>query len=737
MIVFIGKDENGNIPTRNFKGKEIVISEYIFKNVNGAFKKLGEISGKDLVGTRYEAPFDALPIVQNAQKEHPKTFHKVVDASEIVVAGEGTGLLHVAPGAGKEDFDLGKKQHLSVISPIDDTATYVQDMGEFSGKNAKKHPEIIIDYLKSLGERFLFKTMHYTHRYPACWRCKTELVWKVADEWYIAMDKPEKHKGKTLRMQMVEVAKKIDWHPAFGLARELDWLKNMHDWLISKKNRYWGLALPIYECQKCGNFEVIGSKEELRNRAVSGWREFAGHSPHKPYIDEVKIKCNKCGEVVSRVDDVGNVWLDAGIVSFSTLVDPETKKLSYTTDRKYFKKWFPADFITESFPGQFKNWFYSLIAMSTVLEKSNPIRAVLGYASVIAEDGRPMHKSWDNAIEFNEGAEKMGVDVMRWMYVLADTEQNLLFGYKKADEVRRRFHLMLWNLYNFFITYANSDGWEPNLAKFSTRPSENPLDIWIISRMHGTIRAVTESLEKYDSQKAGLSIESFVHDLSLWYIRRSRDRVGPSAVEGQDKKNFYETVYAVLSTLSKLLAPFMPFISDEIYMNLTGEASVHLADWPMFREQLIDADLEEKMAKGRELASSVLMKRKTIGVKVRMPLKKILYKGLYKLPDEIIKIVQEEVNVLELVYEGAGAVYEVVSKDEEFTSVSNQDTEGGMAREIVRQIQEERKKLGTRLDEKVDVTLPQWPERLTDYIKRNALVNSLKEGGFEVRKCKS
>jgi isoleucyl-tRNA synthetase len=748
-FIFLYTGDEGKPATRvDKKGRELSLEAYIMDNTNRTFDPPQKFyKGNELIGLRYRAPFDDLPIVQSAQEEHPKTFHKVVDASEIVVATEGTGLLHVATGAGKEDFDLGKKQHLSVISPIDDTATYVQGMGEFSGKNAKKHPEIIIDYLRDLGGgEFLFKTMHYTHRYPACWRCKTELVWKIADEWYIAMDKPEKgppsygkgrttaRRGKTLRMQMVEVAKKIDWHPGFGLERELDWLKNMHDWMISKKNRYWGLALPIYECQKCGSFEVIGSREELRDRAVSGWKEFSGHSPHKPYIDEVKIGCNECGEMVSRLDDVGNVWLDAGIVPFSTLVDPVTGKLSYTTDRKYFKKWFPGDFITESFPGQFKNWFYSLIAMSTVLEKTNPIRAVLGYASVIAEDGRPMHKSWGNAIEFNEGAEKMGVDVMRWMYVTADTEQNLLFGYKKADEVRRRFHLMLWNIYNFFVTYANVDGWEPNMAKFSSRSSENPLDIWIISRMHGTIRVVTESLEKYDAQKASLRIESFVHDLSLWYIRRSRDRVGPSAVEGQDKKNFYETAYAVLTTLSKLLAPFMPFISDEMYTNLTGQDSVHLANWPEFREQLIDEDLEKEMARARELASVVLMKRKTAGVKVRMPLMKISYKGLEKLSEEVIRIVQEEVNVDELVYEGRSDVYEVVSGTEEFTAISNQDVEGGVAREIVRQIQEERKKLETRLDERVDVMLPEWPGRFEDYIKRNALVESLGKGEFRVRK---
>lgn len=733
-IIFIGKDENGKTPVRNLKRKEVPVAEFVLKDLNDKqFKKIKEVPGKDLVGLHFDSPFNSLPIVQKAQEEHSKTFYKVVDASDIVVSVEGTGVLTVAPGGGKEDFDLGRKEHLAIISPIDDTATYIKDMGEFAGKNAKKHPELILDYLKNLDDgKFVLKTLHYTHRYPACWRCKTELVWKIALEWYIAMDKPEKGKGKTLRQQMIEVAKKIDWHPSFGLERELDWLSNMHDWLISKKNRYWGLALPIYECAKCGHFEVIGSKEELKERAVSGWKEFSSHSPHKPFIDEVKIKCFKCGEIVNRLDDVGNVWLDAGIVPFSTYIDPKTKKLSYTTDKNYWKKWFPASFITESFPGQFKNWFYSMIAMSTVLEKTNPFKTVLGFASALGEDGRPMHKSWGNAIEFNEGAEKIGVDVMRWMYATADPEQNLLFGYKRADEVRRRFHLMFWNIYNFFVTYANLDGWKPDITKFATHPSENALDSWIISRLHQTIKIVTQSLEKYDPQKASLAIESFVLDLSLWHIRRSRDRVGPSARDDKDKKDFYETTYAVLITLSKLLAPFMPFISDEIYTNLTNDISVHLANWPNFREQLINAKLEEDMANGRQLASQVLMKRKTAGVKVRIPLKKLLYSGPEKLSDEVKKIVLEEVNVQELVFKDQSESYEVVSKDEELKDVANQDVELGQAREIVRQIQEERKKLETDLAEKVDVVLPAWPPQHEEYIKRNALVNSLEKGEFKV-----
>ncbi len=735
-IIFIGKDENGKTPVRNLKKKEVPVAEFVLKDLNDKqFKKIKEVRGKDLVGLRFDSPFNSLPIVQKAQEEHPKTFYKVVDASDIVVSVEGTGVLTVAPGGGKEDFDLGRKEHLSIISPIDDTATYIKDMGQFAGKNAKKHPELILDYLKNFDNgKFVLKTLHYTHRYPACWRCKTELVWKIALEWYIAMDKPEKGKGKTLRMQMIEVAKKIDWHPSFGLERELDWLSNMSDWLISKKNRYWGLALPIYECAKCGHFDVIGSKEELKERAVAGWKEFSGHSPHKPYIDEVKIKCSKCDAIVSRLDDVGNVWLDAGIVPFSTYIDPQTKKLSYTTDKNYWKKWFPASFITESFPGQFKNWFYSMIAMSTVLEKTNPFKTVLGFASALGEDGRPMHKSWGNAIEFNEGAEKIGVDVMRWLYVTASTEQNLLFGYKKADEVRRKFHLMLWNIYNFFVTYANLDGWKPDMTKFATHPSENILDSWIISRLHQTIKIVTQSLEKYDPQKASLAIESFVLDLSLWHIRRSRDRVGPSAENEKDKKDFYETTYAVLITLSKLLAPFMPFISDEMYTNLTNDISVHLANWPNARDQLINPVLEEEMINGRLLASIVLMKRKTNIIKVRIPLREINYKGPEKLSDQIIKIVQDEVNVQKLVFAGKAPIFGISSIDNEFTDLANQDVELGQAREIVRQIQDERKKLETKLDEKVDVTLPSWPLQHEEYIKRNALVNILKIGEFQIKR---
>jgi len=360
--------------------------------------------------------------------------HKVVLDKDLVTAEEGTGIVHIAPGAGQEDFRLAKKENLDLMEVIDEEANYLDGFGQLSGQNAKNHPEIIINYLKEKDKgSFLFKIEKYKHRYPVCWRCKTELVWRLVEEWYLAMDE--------LRPKMTAITKKINWLPSWGKERELDWLKNMEDWLISKK-RYWGLALPIWECP-CGHFEVIGSYQELKEKAIEGWGKFKNHSPHRPWIDEIKIKCPKCGGLASRIKDVGNPWLDAGIVPFSTL--------NYQTDRKYWSQWFPADFITESLPGQFKNWFYSLIAMSAVLEKTRPFKTVLGHGSVLGEDKQVMHKSLGNSIEFNQGADKIGVDVMRWMFVSQNPEQNLIFGYRQADETRRRFHLLLWNIYNFLL----------------------------------------------------------------------------------------------------------------------------------------------------------------------------------------------------------------------------------------------------------------------------------------------
>ena len=715
----------------------------VFSGINA--KEIKTAKGSKLVGMRYKAAFDDLPKVKEVAMGQNDNFHTVVATDDLILpitTTEGTGLVHTAVSAGVEDFKLGKKIGLPMIPIINDDASYMEGFGEFSGQNAKKHPELILDYLKKLdseGKHFYFKVERYTHRYPACWRCKTELVWKVTDEWYIAMDKTSPNDSRTLRERMKANANKINWLPSFGLERELDWLNNMHDWLISKKNRYWGLALPIWECKNCGNFEVLGSKEELKEKAVEGWKEFDGKTPHKPQIDAVKIKCSKCGEVTSRIEPVGNPWLDAGIVGFSTISEnneaanfenTKTKPL-YLNNKKEWQKWYPADFITESFPGQFKNWFYALIAMSTVMEDMNPAKTILGYATQLAEDGRPMHKSWGNSIEFNEGADKIGVDVARWMFARQSTADNMLFGYKVADEVRRRFHLKLWNVYNFFTTYANLDGWKPTDSKTK---SSNVLDTWILIRLSETINLVTEKLEKFDAYNASGEIEKFVDDLSLWYIRRSRDRVGPASESERDRNSFYETVYFVLTNLMKLMAPFTPFLSEIIYKNLTKDESVHLADWPKLGKVLTEKEVTilEEMQRMRGVVEKVHAQRKELVIPVRQPLAsvKVYGDGIEIANKQIVSLGQDELNIKEIKF------VKGKEKIELDTKITKELEEEAMVRDLVRKIQEERKNLGLNLTQKVNVTVEKMPQntKVVQWMIKKAQIAKLSEGHFKVSK---
>lgn len=684
------------------------------KILEGGKYNTEKIKGRELIGWEYDAPFDDLPLVKKTLTGY---IHRVIDGKDVVTDEEGTGLLHVAPGAGEEDFKLGKENKIPVISTIEEDASYVDGMGEFAKKNAKWKPEIIIDYLKDFDNgRFLQATQMYKHRYPTCWRCKTELVWRVVDEWYIAMDKKD-DSGKTFREQMMETAKTINWMPDWGLDRELDWLKNMHDWLISKK-RYWGLALPIWECQKCHKFSVVGSKDELKEKSMEGWDRFEGNSPHRPWIDGVKIKCEECGNITSRIPDVGNPWLDAGIVPFSTLPSD----------------WFPADFITESFPGQFKNWFYSLIAMSSALKSEKPFSRILGFASVRDEKGEEMHKSKGNSIEFNEAADKIGVDVMRWVYLRQNPEYNLNFGYHVADDVRRLFILRLWNVYSFFITYSSLNNWSVKDKDFA---SENPLDKWILSRLNQSIKNVSKYIGKYDAYKATEDIENFIiNDLSNWYVRRSRDRVNPSSLDEDDRSECLSTLYKILVDYSRLLAPFTPFISEDIYTNLTGEESVHLSNWPDFKDYEIDEKLLIEMAYARKLAEEGHAKRMEAQIKVRQPLSSLSTTSPVDF-SELKNFVQDEVNVKDVLIKVDVKLKVDLSNPQLLnTKLDIKQTPEllaeGEARDIVRMIQSERKKLETSLSEKVNVVIPSWPEAFEGEIKRKALVNTLTQGEFLV-----
>ena len=431
-------------------------------------------------------------------------------------------------------------------------------------------------------------------------------------------------KDASLRYQIMDVVDEIRWIPGFGYERELDWLMNMHDWMISKK-RYYGLALPIYDCQNCGTFDVIGGIEELEERALDGWERLAGHTPHRPYVDEVTLRCSGCGEPVRRIPDVGNPWLDAGIVPFSTI--------HFREDKEFWEKWFPADFITESFPGQFRNWFYAMLAMSTVLRKTAPFKTIFGYGTLFGEDGRPMHKSWGNSIEFDEAAERMGVDVMRWMYMSAKPEDNILFGWHAADDARREL-LVLWNVYAFFVTYAGIAGWTPAAHGSSPRAEagsadprpEDSLDRWILSRSAGVAEDVGARLADYDPVRATQAVRTFIDDLSTWYLRRSRDRMRAGA-DPADRDHAFATLHAALVTLARALAPILPFLAESMYQNLLGSVSpdlpdsVHLTRWPAPEvAPHRDRPLEAAMAVARRAVELARTLRAQAGLRTRQPL---------------------------------------------------------------------------------------------------------------------
>ncbi len=564
------------------------------------YEVIEEIKGRELESLRYHGPFDELPAQEGVE-------HRVILWDEVSES-DGTGLVHSAPGAGEEDYALSKEYDLPAIAPLDEFGQFIEGFGDLTGLSVFEVARPIYRSLREKGT--LYRLDQITHRYPVCWRCDTELVFRLVDEWFISMDE--------LRHDIAEVTKKITWIPDFGMGRELDWLRNMDDWMISKK-RYYGLALPIYKCRDCGHFEVIGSEVELKERAVEGWDRFEGHSPHRPWIDEVKIACEECGAKVSRIKDVGNPWLDAGIVTFSTL--------GYRNDKDYWKKWFPADLISESFPGQFRNWFYSLLTMSTALENTEPFRANFTYATLMDEKGEEMHKSKGNAIEFEEGADKMGVDAMRWMYSATNPASNLLFGFGRADETRRRLLIPLWNVYSFFTTYANIDGYTPGTPAppVADRPE---LDRWIISELNELIRTTTAALDRYDPQAAVREMDEFVERLSNWYVRRSRRRFWKSEVD-TDKVAAFATLHECLTTLVKLMAPFVPFVTEEIYQNIgrdSGRESVHLEDWPVSDESLIDSRLDDATRLAMRLSSLGRAARSKAGIKVRQPVTGVAYR---------------------------------------------------------------------------------------------------------------
>lgn len=670
----------------------------LFKEIGG-YDIEGAIKGAEMIGWQYTGPFDDLP-AQSASGGVPfdaryegkngVTCHRVIDGgrdfkgNSNVVAGEGTGIVHIAPGCGDIDHQLGEAAGIVGIAPLGEDGRFIEGFGDFTGKEATDPATIDLVFAKLKEKHLLVADEKYPHVYPFCWRTGDELVFRLVDEWFINMD---------WRDEIMQVTDRIHWLPDSiqGGEREREWLTNMRDWMISKK-RFWGLALPIWiNPDDPTDFEVIGSLAELKERAVLGWSEFEGHTPHKPWIDKVKIKSQKTGAVLSRIPDVGNPWLDAGIVSFSTL--------GFNTHPDYWRKWYPADLVTECFPGQFRNWFYSLLSMATMMnfdrtedpEEKKPFKTLLGHRLVMNEAGKPMHKSDGTAIWFEEAAEQIGVDTMRWMYLAQNPSTDLKFGTRHpdkpvtletpagptdatidgvkthlvtsapADETRRMVLIPLWNSYAFFVNYARLDEFDPAVAQVPVKDRPE-IDRWLLSNLQALIGGMRTALEDYNAPEASRLAAAFIDDLSSWYIRRNRRRFWRSKNAGdQDKLAAYQTLYEALVTLAKLLAPMIPFLSERMYQNLVLNAqskpgastvdpdSVHLCPYPVPDFDELDRDLNDRMATAQTVVALGHKLRDESNQRVRQPLPELRISASSPAQRDAIErlndVIGEELNV--------------------------------------------------------------------------------------------
>ena len=592
------------------------------------------LRGEQLVGWRYRGPFDHLPAAAGIE-------HRVVAWDEVSL-DEGTGIVHIAPGAGQEDFDLGRREGLPVLTPVDEAGRFYDDYGWLHGTSTGDAADQIVGDLRERG--LLVEIGLYEHRYPHCWRCDTPLIWRVADDWFIRVDE--------IRQPLLDANATVEWTPPQYGKRMDDWFRNMSDWNISRR-RFYGLPLPFYPCS-CGRLNVIGSRAELEERAVDGIEQL--QELHRPWIDRVVIRCESCGEPVERVAEVGDVWLDAGIVPFSTLGWQNATPIEggYATgashglsgadlpDHAYWKEWFPADWVSEM-REQIRLWFYSLMFMSVALTGEPPYRQVLTYEKLLDAEGREMHGSWGNLIEAEEAFERMGADVMRWLYCEQPPTQNIRFGFAPAEEVKRRL-LTLWNSVKFLVEYGNIAGFRPRLEDLAGGPTDvelQPLDRWIVARTAQLVAEATRAYEGFRTVDVIRSFEAFVDDLSNWYIRRSRRRFWDG-----DEVALRTLWHAVVQGV-RVISPVMPFLSDHLWRNLAvdAETSVFLAGWPEERER--DDELLREIAEVRRVVELGRQARAQSRLKLRQPLRRLVIEGA-QLSEEHLAEVQDELRVKEV-----------------------------------------------------------------------------------------
>jgi isoleucyl-tRNA synthetase len=596
--------------------------------------------GQELVGLRYRGPFDDLGPGGEVE-------HRVIAWDEVSLE-EGTGIVHIAPGAGQEDFELGQVNDLPVLSPVDEAGRFYDAYGWLHGMSTSEAADQIVGRLAEQG--FLLEAGTILHRYPHCWRCDTPLIWRVTDDWLIAVG--------DLRQPLLDANATVEWTPAYMGKRMDDWLRNMGDWNISRR-RYYGLPLPFYPCE-CGHLNVIGSKAELEERAtrpVEGLEEL-----RRPWVDEIRIRCEACDAEVERIPEVGDVWLDAGIVPFSTLgwESPDFVPEGYATgaargltradlpDHAYWEEWFPADWVSEM-REQIRLWFYSQLFMSVALTGRAPFRRVLGYEKMLDEKGREMHSSWGNTIDAPDAFARMGADVMRWQFCAQPPDRNLLFGFGPAHEIQRKL-LTLWNSATFLVQYANVEGFVPRLDDLERGPDAElqPLDRWLVTRTRQLVRDATAGYEHWLTVDVIRAFEAYVDDLSNWYIRRSRRRFW----DGDEVA--LRTLWHALAQAIRVIAPVMPFLAEHLWQVLARDvcedapASVHLAGWPEERDP--DDELLAEVADVRRVVALGHQARQAAGFKVQQPLRALVVEGAARAEAQAAEI-RDELRVKDVRFE--------------------------------------------------------------------------------------
>lgn len=590
------------------------------KVLEGDYEVLEEIKGKDLEWIEYE------PIMPFVKADKNAYF---VTLADYVTAEDGTGIVHTAPAFGEDDYQTGLRYDLPVLQPVNEEGKYTTT--PWQGMFVMDADIEILKWLYEKGK--LYKKENILHNYPHCWRCKTPLLYYAKPSWYIEMTK--------LRDKLIENNNSVEWYPQFvGEGRFGNWLENLKDWAISR-TRFWGTPLNIWICDDCGHKTSVGSRKELVERAIEDIDESI--ELHRPYVDDVHLKCEQCGGTMTRVQDVVDCWFDSGSMPFAQLHYP-------FENQEEFEQNFPADFICEGID-QTRGWFYSLLAVSTFVTGKSPYKRVLVNDLILDKEGRKMSKSRGNTVDPFELFEEYGADALRWyLYSVSPAWVPTKFDIDGLKEVESKFFRIIKNVYYFFKLYANTDNLDPT-AFFVEYQERSELDRWLLSKYNNLIKTVNNYMDQYDLTSAVRAIQFFVdEDLSNWYIRRSRRRFWASELD-TDKKSVYNTTYEVLVGVAKIIAPFVPFIAEELYQKLTGEESVHLAYFPEVNEALIDNKLEEKMDLVRDLVTLGRAVREEHDLKVRQPIQKVLVDGRYEeLISDLIPLMQEELNVKEVVF---------------------------------------------------------------------------------------